>query len=276
MTTPPFEHNKPWAAELGVAQTAAAAAGTILLEGWGHRPTVQFKTSANDLVTEFDGRAEVAVMHILSAAFPDDAIVAEEGARQTGKSGRTWYVDPLDGTTNFSHGLPLFGTSIGLWAHGLPVVGVITAPALGWVFTGAEGLGAYRGQEAIAVSQVTDLQRSLLVTGFPYVRSKANDNYPEFTTFMRASQGVRRLGSAALDLCFVACGWLDGFWERNIKAWDLVAGAALVRAAGGQVSDPDEGPFQPETGAILASNGHLHEAMKKILDEVREMKPTDN
>jgi myo-inositol-1(or 4)-monophosphatase len=259
-----------------VAQTAVAAAGAILLEGWGMRPTVRFKSSASDLVTEFDGRAEVAIMDILAAAFPDDAIVAEEGARQEGKSGRIWYVDPLDGTTNFSHGLPLFGTSIGLWANELPVMGVITAPALGWVFYGADGLGAYRGEEPISVSQVTDLQRSLLVTGFPYVRGVGTDNFPEFTTFMRASQGVRRLGSAALDLCFVACGWLDGFWERHIKAWDLVAGAAIVRAAGGQVSDPDEGPFKPETGCILASNGHLHEAMKIILDRVRATKLADS
>jgi myo-inositol-1(or 4)-monophosphatase len=246
--------------ELAVAQQAAQAADTILKEGWGSRPGFQFKSSQTDLVTEFDGRAESAIMQALSKAFPDDSIMGEEGGRQSGTSGRTWHVDPLDGTTNFVHGLPIFGTSIGLMADGRPVLGVVTAPVLGWTFHAA-GQGAFLNGAPIHTSAVDELGRALLVTGFPYLRNEKHDNLPDFTAFMRASQGVRRLGSAALDLCFVACGWLDGFWERHIKSWDLVAGAALVLGAGGQICDPSGGPFVPETGCILASNGKIHQAM---------------
>jgi myo-inositol-1(or 4)-monophosphatase len=246
--------------ELAVAQKAAESAGTILKEGWGSRPGFQFKSSQTDLVTEFDGRAEAAIMQALTTAFPNDSIMGEEGGRQTGTSGRTWHVDPLDGTTNFVHGLPLFGTSIGMVAAGRPVLGVVTAPVLGWTFHSA-GQGAFLNDQAIHTSAVDELGRALLVTGFPYLRIEKHDNLPDFTAFMRASQGVRRLGSAALDLCFVACGWLDGFWERHIKSWDLVAGAAIVLGAGGQICDPSGGPFVPETGCILASNGKIHQAM---------------
>lgn len=254
--------------ELAVAHEAARDAGTILKEGWGSRPSFQFKSSQTDLVTEYDGRAEAAIMQALTSAFPDDSIMGEEGGRQSGTSGRSWHVDPLDGTTNFVHGLPLFGTSIGLVAAGRPVLGVVTAPVLGWTFHSA-GAGAFLNDQPIHTSGVDELGRALLVTGFPYLRNDKHDNLPDFTAFMRASQGVRRLGSAALDLCFVACGWLDGFWERHIKSWDLVAGAAIVLGAGGQVSDPDGGPFVAETGSILASNGRLQPAMLEQLVATR-------
>jgi myo-inositol-1(or 4)-monophosphatase len=254
--------------ELAVARESASEVSAILLEGWGKRPEFQFKSSETDLVTEFDKQAEALIIRKLAAAFPDDAIVGEEGGGQLGRSGRAWHVDPLDGTTNFTHGLPIFGTAIGLWSDDQPILGVVTAPALGWTFHGGRGLGACLGDKPMHVSDVAALSRSLLVTGFPYLRTAPNDNLDEFAAFMHASQGVRRLGSAALDLCFVACGWLDGFWERHIKSWDLVAGAAIVLAAGGQVSDPDGGPFVAQTGCILASNGHIHQAM---LDELRRL-----
>jgi myo-inositol-1(or 4)-monophosphatase len=255
--------------ELVVARAAAAEAGDILLAGWGTRPTFRFKSSDSDLVTDFDKKAETVIVRRLSEAFPDDAIIGEEGGGQTGASGRAWHVDPLDGTTNFAHGLPVFGTSIGLWHDGQPIAGVVTAPVLGWIFHGARGLGAFRGDQPIQVSEVDTLSRSLLGTGFPY-QPGVHDNVPEFAAFMRATQGVRRLGSAALDLCLVASGWLDGFWERNIRSWDLVAGAAIVLAAGGQVSDPDGGPFVAQTGCILASNGKIQAAM---LDELKRTAP---
>ena len=255
-----------WLREIAVAQEAAASATAILLQGWGSRPEFRFKSSDVDLVTEFDGRAETVIVRTLSAAFPDDAILGEEGGGQAGRSGRTWHVDPLDGTTNFAHGLPIFATSIGLVAEGTPVVGVVSAPAVGWTFHGARGQGAFLNDRPIHPSGVAELGLALLVTGFPYLRVQQNDNLAEFAAFMRASQGVRRLGSAALDLCFVACGWLDGFWERHIKSWDLVAGAAILTAAGGQVSDPGGGAFVPASGCVLASNGRIHQAM---LDELR-------
>jgi len=261
-------HEPSLTRELAVAREAAADAAALLVEGWGTHPAFRFKTSETDLVTEFDKKAEAVIIHKLAEAFPDDAIVGEEGGGQIGRSGRAWHVDPLDGTTNFTHGLPIFGSAIGLWANEEPIAGVVTAPALGWTFHGGRGHGAFLGDKAIQVSQVAELSRALLVTGFPYLRSGRHDNVPEFSAFMRASQGVRRLGSAALDLCFVACGWLDGFWERNIKSWDLVAGSAIVLAAGGQIGDPDGGPFVAQTGCILASNGHIQQAM---LDELRRL-----
>jgi myo-inositol-1(or 4)-monophosphatase len=257
-----------WRHELTVAQNAAAAASAVLLEGWGRRPEFRFKSSETDLVTEFDGRAEAAAVHVLASAFPTDTIVGEEGGGQVGPSDRAWHVDPLDGTTNFAHGLPIFCTSIGLLVEGAPVLGVVTAPALGWAFRGVPGHGAFLNENPIHTSDVTELGRALLVTGFPYMRSGQHDNLAEFGAFMRSSQGVRRLGSAALDLCFVACGWLDGFWERHIKSWDLVAGAAIVLAAGGRVSDPTGSAFVAQTGCVLASNGHIHEAMLGALASV--------
>ena len=257
-----------WQQELVVVQQATASASAILLEGWGRHPEFRFKSSQTDLVTEFDGRVETAVVHTLASAFPDDTIVGEEGSERVGRSGRAWHVDPLDGTTNFAHGLPVFGTSIGLLVDDKPVLGVVTAPALGWTFRGAEGHGAFFNDRPIRPSDVADLGRALLGTGFPYLCSGQHDNLAEFGALMRASQGVRRLGSAALDLCFVACGWLDGFWERHIKSWDLVAGAAIVLAAGGKVSDPEGGAFVAQTGSVLASNGHLHEALRSELARV--------
>jgi myo-inositol-1(or 4)-monophosphatase len=251
--------------ELSVAREAAAAATGVLLQGWGKRPEFRFKTSKTDLVTEFDKQAETVVIRSLSQAFPHDAIVGEEGGGQAGRSRRAWHVDPIDGTTNFAHGLPLFGTSIGLLVDDEPAVGVVTAPALGYCFHGGRGLGAFLNDQPIQVSDVAELARSLVVTGFPYIRTGQDDNLPEFAAFMHATQGVRRLGSAALDLCFVACGWLDAYWERNIKSWDLVAGAAILLAAGGQVGDPGGGRFVAGTGSILASNGKLHQPMLDIL-----------
>jgi myo-inositol-1(or 4)-monophosphatase len=258
----------PWLRELSVAQKAATAASAILLEGWGKRPRFRFKSSETDLVTEFDGRAEAAVVQTLATAFPNDTIVGEEGGGQAGNSGRAWHVDPLDGTTNFAHGLPIFCTSVGLLVDDNPVLGMVMAPALGWTFRGVAGHGAFLNDNPIHTSDVLDLGRALLVTGFPYPRSGQSDNLAEFGALMRSSQGVRRLGSAALDLCFVACGWLDGYWERSIKSWDLVAGAAIVLAAGGRVSAPDGGSFVAQTGSVLASNGHLHEALRSALADV--------
>lgn len=250
------------------AETIAAGAARILMEGWGTRPTFQLKSRDHDLVTEYDRRAEEHVVGALKAAFPGDAIVGEEGSR-IGSAGaeRVWYVDPLDGTTNFAHGLPLFCVSIGLAWGGEPVVGVLDAPAVGWRFSGAKGCGSTRNGAAIAPSAVATVKESLLVTGFPYT-ADPRANLDEFAAFMGVSQGMRRLGSAALDLGFVACGWLDGYWERHIKPWDLVGGAAIVRAAGGTVTDLDGGRFDGETGRVLATNGRIHDEMRAVLERV--------
>jgi len=263
----------PLEGALHIAQEIGREAGKILLEGWGTRPAVGFKAAEDiNLVTEFDRRSEALIVERLAAAFPADSIVAEEGAavsREAGRAGRVWYVDPLDGTTNFAHGLPLFSTSIGLCINREPALGVVEAPALGWSFSGSvTGGGARWNGKPISPSAVDRLGGALLVTGFPYARNPVQSNLPEWTAFTAAAQGTRRLGSAALDLCFVACGWLDGYWEREVHPWDLVAGAAIVQAAGGQVSDMDGGTFDGETGRILATNGHIQEQMIRILQGV--------
>ncbi len=243
-----------------------------MLAGWGTRPTVGFKGEDINLVTEYDKRSEALIVERLAKAFPEDRIVAEEGTTVAGYSDqalRVWYVDPLDGTTNFAHGLPLFSVSIGLCINRRPVLGVVEAPALGWTFAGTiTGGGSTFNGKPIYPSRTDRLGAGLLVTGFPYQRNPVQDNLAEWAAMTEAAQGTRRLGSAALDLCFVACGWLDGYWERALHPWDLVAGAAIVLGAGGRATDLDGRPFDGETGRVLASNGHLHDQMMRVLEGV--------
>jgi myo-inositol-1(or 4)-monophosphatase len=258
----------------GARETAAEIAreaGKILMQGLGTRPAVGYKSEDINLVTEFDKRSEALIVERLAAAFPADRIVAEEGTTAAGDPGadRIWYVDPLDGTTNFAHGLPIFSVSIGLVSNKRPLLGVVEAPALSWSFAGTTtGGGSTLNGKPIAPSGTERLKGALLVTGFPYSRNPVQTNLPEWTAFTEAAQGTRRLGSAALDLCFVAAGWLDGYWERALHPWDLVAGAAIVIGAGGKATELDGTPFDGETGRVLASNGPLHEQMIAILREV--------
>jgi myo-inositol-1(or 4)-monophosphatase len=253
------------AAALATAVRIAEEAGQILLEGWDRRPAVSLKAHEQEVVTEFDRRSEEHVVTRLQAAFPDDAVVGEEGTTLRAGAARTWYVDPLDGTINFAHGLPLFGVSIGLVRAEEPILGVVHAPALGWIFSGARGVGSVRNGVPIAPSPVSRLERALLATGFPTAPTSRQINLPEFSVFTAAAEATRRLGSAALDLCFVACGWLDGYWERLIKPWDTAGGAAVALAAGARVTDLDGSPFRVGSGRVLASNGLLHEQIVRLL-----------
>ena len=242
------------------------------MQGLGTRPSVGFKSGEDiNLVTEYDKRSEALIVERLTKAFPADRIVAEEGTNAAGEAGatRVWYVDPLDGTTNFAHGMPIFSVSIGLCINRRPVLGIVEAPALGWSFAGTiSGGGSTLNGKPIAPSRTDRLGAALLVTGFPYTRNPVQTNLPEWTAFTAAAQGTRRFGSAALDLCFVAAGWLDGYWERALHPWDLVAGAAIVHGAGGRATDLDGTPFDGETGRVLASNGPLHEQMTRVLQGV--------
>jgi myo-inositol-1(or 4)-monophosphatase len=261
-----------------IAESVARDAGRLLLEGWGTRPKVEFKSEDINLVTEFDRRSEALIVSRLAAAFPDDTVVGEEGS-EVGAGGRhgggrVWYVDPLDGTTNFSHGFPLFSVSIGLVVDGRAMVGVVEAPAVGWSFSGVVGAEARWNGRDIAPSRTADVKHALVVTGFPYARNPSQDNLAEWEALVRAAQGTRRLGSAALDLCFVACGWLDAYWERMLHPWDLVAGAAIVNAAGGRATELDGTPFDGETGRVLATNGLIHEEMQAILRQVAQTAQT--
>lgn len=258
-----------------VAETVARDAGRILLEGWGTQPAVEFKAEDIDLVTEYDRRSEALIVSRLAAEFPGDTIVGEEGSQvgplgAAGRrgGGRVWYVDPLDGTTNFSHGFPLFSVSIGLAVDGRAQVGVVEAPALGWSFSGVVGGAARWNNKIISPSRTGEIKRALVVTGFPYARNPAQSNLAEWAALVAAAQGTRRLGSAALDLCFVACGWLDAYWERMLHPWDLVAGAAIVNAAGGCATEMDGTTFDGETGRVLATNGIIHDPMIALLRQV--------
>ena len=255
----------------------AREAGKILMQGLGTRPAVGYKSEDINLVTEYDKRSEALIVERLAAAFPADRIVAEEGTTAAGDPGaeRIWYVDPLDGTTNFAHGMPIFSVSIGLCAGKRPLLGVVEAPALGWSFSGTTtGGGSTLNGKPIAPSATERLKAALLVTGFPYSRNPVQTNLPEWAAFTEAAQGTRRLGSAALDLCYVAAGWLDGYWERALHPWDLVAGAAIVIGAGGKATELDGTPFDGETGRVLASNGPLHEQMIGVLREVAQRTET--
>jgi myo-inositol-1(or 4)-monophosphatase len=198
-------------------------------------------------------------------------IVGEEGAAVKDEGGGVFYVDPLDGTVNFAHGLPFFAVSIGLQRQGQSVLGVVHAPALGWTFTGGPGLGAFRNGQPIQPSRFQRLDQALLVTGFPTPIPSRVGNTPSFVAFNGLAQGVRRLGAAALDLCFVACGWLDGTWQRSLHPWDSVGGAAIITGAGGKVTELDGGPFDPLTGSVLASNGHIHREMIDVLTHLGQL-----
>jgi myo-inositol-1(or 4)-monophosphatase len=269
----PQQKDDALADTLSVALDVAREAGKILLAGWGTRPSVGYKSEDINLVTEYDKRSEALIVERLARAFPQDRIVAEEGttAGEARPGARVWYVDPLDGTTNFAHGFPLFSVSLGLWVDGRAVLGVVEAPAVGWTFAGTTtGGGSTWNGKPIAPSTTERLGGALLVTGFPYSRNPIQDNLAEFTAFTGAAQGTRRLGSAALDLCFVACGWLDGYWERALHPWDLVAGAAIVEGAGGRATELDGTPFVGTTGRVLASNGRIHQQMIDVLHGVAQ------
>ena len=271
----------PLAGARETAAEIAREAGRILMQGLGTRPAVGYKSEDINLVTEYDKRSEALIVERLGAAFPADRIVAEEGTTAAGDpfddlgAQRIWYVDPLDGTTNFAHGMPIFSVSIGLVENKRPLLGVVEAPALGWSFSGTTtGGGSTLNEKPIAPSAPERLQAALLGTGFPYSRNPVQTNLPEWAAFTEAAQGTRRFGSAALDLCYVAAGWLDGYWERALHPWDLVAGAAIVIGAGGKATELDGTPFDGETGRVLASNGPLHEQMIGVLREVAQRTET--
>jgi myo-inositol-1(or 4)-monophosphatase len=225
---------------------------------------------AIDLVTSYDRASERYLRERLSAAAPF-AIVGEEegGGAASGVDGATWYLDPLDGTTNFCHGHPFYCVSIGLFVGAEPVLGVVVAPALGLEWTGGDGLGATRNGEPCSVSRVATLGDTLLATGFPYDRRTSKENnFDAFVAIKKQAQAVRRCGSAAIDLCFVGDGTYDGYWERKLRPWDLAAGAAIVRAAGGRVTTFDGHEGGLLSGNLVATNAHFHDALVDALARV--------
>ncbi len=255
---------------LDVATIAAQDAGTQLRHYWNNLSDIQEKGRPGDLVTEADRAAEAAVLSCLNRHYPNHSMLAEESGQQgTFDDEFLWVVDPLDGTTNYAHGYPAFAVSIGLLVQGEPTVGVIYNPVTQELYRAATGLGATCNDRPLTVSKTPTLAQSLLVTGFAYDRHTTPDNnYAEFCHLTHLTQGVRRSGSAAMDLSQVACGRLDGYWERGLSPWDLAAGIVLVREAGGQVSAYDQNPFDFASGRILATNGLIHKTLSQELCQI--------
>lgn len=250
-----------------IARAVAAEASELLRDAQRHVGRVDTKSNLRDLVTEWDHRSEDLIRARLGQRTPDIPILGEErGASGDAGAELRWLVDPIDATVNFAHGLPFFTVSISLERAGQPVVGAVYAPVMGWQFHAREGGGAFLGDDPIGVSKVSSLAQAMLASGFPYDRATNDDNnFAQWEHFQRKAGACRRIGCASLDLCLVAAGWIDGYWERRLNPWDLSAGAVIVAEAGGVVTHTDGTPFVSASGAAVASNGAIH---REILDEL--------
>lgn len=255
------------AAILLVAAETAREAGALIREAYARDDrTIENKSSAIDWVTQYDKASEALIVGRLRAAFPDFGIIGEEGTDEVGSQPYTWYIDPIDGTTNFAHGFPMFCVSIAFEVNGVLEYGVVYEPLRDELFEAKRGGGAFLNGEAIRVSTVKRLEGALLATGFPYdIRERLPETLARMGRILGVAQGVRRAGSAALDLAYVAAGRLDGFWEEHLKPWDTAAGILLVQEAGGQITTIEGEAYRLASPTILASNGQLHgEIVKKL------------
>src|SRR5216683_1557302 len=254
---------------LKAAVEIAREAGAILREEFDRPPEISYKGDV-DLVTQADKRSEAAIVKRLTQYFPEHAIAAEEGTGHESASASEfrWHVDPLDGTTNFAHGYPCFSVSIALAQRDTVIVGVVFNPFYKELFAAARGRGATLNGKPIHVSKVATLSTGLLCTGFPVHKRLANPNIQYYWDFTLRSHGVRRDGSAALDLAFVAAGRFDGFWEFGLQKWDTAAGVVIVEEAGGKITDLDGKPYVLGGKTILATNGLIHAEMEKMAAEI--------
>jgi len=256
--------------ERRLAIEAARAAGDLLRSELAGDRRIAFKGTPTNLVTEMDARAEALILGRLRAAFPADAILAEETGSAAGGSGRRWIVDPLDGTTNYAHGIPLFAVSIALESAGRAQLGVVYDPMSEELYVAERGGGAFVNDRPLGVSTAPTLNESLLATGFPYnIRETSDNNLAEYAAFSVRAQGVRRLGSAVLYLAWLAAGRFDGYWELRTGPWDVAAGSLLVEEAGGRVTGIDGTPLNLDAPSVLATNGRIHDEMLAVLKEVR-------
>jgi len=247
---------------LSTAWEAASAAGEVIRENWERPRTIEYK-GAIDLVTSVDRDAERTILDVLQREFPEHGFLSEEAEAIEGRSNEyRWIIDPLDGTTNFAHGYPHMGVSIALEQNGGTILGLVYDPLRRECFRAVAGQGATLNGTPIRTSAITELDKSLLATGFPYDRRDHVDYYLAFfRAFLTRCQGIRRAGSAALDLCYVASGRIDGFWELKLKPWDVAAGALIVAEAGGTLSDFSGNSLSIFGNETLASNGIIHNEM---------------
>jgi myo-inositol-1(or 4)-monophosphatase len=257
---------------LDVAIETALEAGQILREEYERPPDIAYKGDV-DLVTQADKRSERAIVARISKYFPEHSISAEEGLGHVRSSEFRWHVDPLDGTTNFAHKYPCFSVSIAVAQNDSVLAGVVYNPISNELFAAARGEGATLNGKKISVSQVSTLSTSLLCTGFPVHKRRASNNIHYYYDFTLRSHGVRRDGSAALDLASVACGRFDGFWEFGLNAWDTAAGVLLVRQAGGAVSDFHGDEYVVGGPVVLATNSSIHEEMRQVALMITQRDP---
>tara|TARA_B100000212_G_scaffold41757_1_gene27023 strand:- start:240 stop:1088 length:849 start_codon:yes stop_codon:yes gene_type:complete len=256
-----------------IAKNAAIIGSDIISSNYNKIQRISSKGREGDLVTNVDIEVETKIKDYLIDQTPEISILAEESGSLNKSSDLMWCIDPLDGTTNYSHGYPFFGSSIGLVAKGIPILGAISVPYLNELYWGCLTKGSYCNNELIKVSSPINLSESLLVTGFAYDRFETeNNNYAEFCWLTHKTRGVRRGGAAAVDLAFVAAGKVDGFWERGLQIWDIAAGAIIVYEAGGIISNYPNGELDLNSGKILACSPKINNELKEQLSQVKPFK----
>jgi myo-inositol-1(or 4)-monophosphatase len=254
---------------LDIAVKAATEAGALLAEKIGQHLIIEKKGLVN-LVTDADRQSEELIKKIISSRYPEHSFKAEEGTESANRSRYLWVVDPLDGTTNYAHGFPVYCVSIALLENDKPIAACIYNPNLDECFTAEKGAGACLNGQRITISQTEKLDDSLLATGFPYdIRESSDNNLREFAEFAVIARAIRRAGSAALDLAYTACGRFDGFWEFKLSPWDIAAGILIVEEAGGRVTNWSGQNCDILKGEVLASNGKIHDEMLGVLKKVR-------
>lgn len=249
----------------------ALEAGKIVKEGYSSHKEVSHK-GVVDLVTEYDVKTEAFIIDQLKKAFPDHTLVGEESHQGSFHYDKAIYIDPIDGTTNFVHGIPHLAISLGVWEEGKPTLAVVYNPILEELFWAVQGEGAYCNGRRLRVSTQSELQNALIATGFPYAKVNAGIEYRWvincMTNLLPHIQDIRRLGAAAVDLCYLAQGKVEAFYEIDLKPWDVAAGILIVQEAGGQISNVDNQPFDFDDKSIVASNGKVHQHLLKYLEKI--------
>ncbi len=264
--------NKIWETMINKIISISKEAGSIIRDGFGSKLDLEYKSNITDFVTNIDKASEKTIIDFIKKEYPTHNILAEESGIEKKNSEYTWVIDPLDGTMNFAHGLPIFSVSIGVMKNKEIIAGVIYDVMNHTVFSSEKGSGAFQNGKNINVSENSEIEKSLLVTGFPYnIKDNPDFAIERFNKFVTTARGVRRLGSAALDMCYVANATFDGFWEVTLNAWDICAGHLLIEEAGGKVTDFNNQVinYQKHNGLqLLATNNKVHKVMIKVLNEI--------